>query len=88
MYPLIAVISTIIRQFVLPNPFDCFGAYAVLINWISEPIIHWLSFALVGAIGYESGDCPALGSLLYLGANAAITGALYLIGLLLTFLFM
>lgn len=82
------LVSTLIRQFVLPNPFECFGQYAILINWISEPIIHAASFGLVGAIGYESGDCPPLGSFLYLVMNAAITGILYLVGLLLTRIFM
>ena len=88
MYAIIALISTLIRQFVLPNPFECFGTYAIWINLLFEPIIHAVSFRLVGALGYESGDCPPLGSFLYLVMNALITGVLYLVGLLLTRIFM
>lgn len=83
MYAIMVSVSTVIRQFFLPNPFECFGEYAILINWIFEPIIHAASFGLVGALGYKRGDCPALGSFLYLMVNTSITGILHLVGLLL-----
>lgn len=79
LYAIIAVISTLVRQFYLPNPFECFGERAILINWIAEPIIHVVAFGLVGLF-YHSGDCPPLGSFLYLVAYAAITGILALMG--------
>ncbi len=80
LYGIMATLSVIVRQFYLPNPFECFGDNAVLINWISEPIIHVVAFALVHLV-YHRGDFPALGSLLYLVANAAITGVLALMGI-------
>ena len=77
---LVMAVSTVVRQFVLPNPFECFENYAILINWIAEPIIHLVAFVLVGQI-YTSGDCPPLGSLLYLFAYALIVGLLWIMGL-------
>lgn len=80
IYGLIAVASTVIRQFYLPNPFECFGDRAVLYNWIAGLLIHPIAFLLVGTM-YRSGDCPPLRSLLYLLAYAAITGVLVLMGI-------
>lgn len=48
LYGIIALASAIIRQFFLPNPFECFGNYAFIINLIVEPFIHFLSYNLVG----------------------------------------
>lgn len=80
MYGIMIMLSTLIRQFCLPNPFECFGAYGAIINLIAEPIIHAVSFALVGLV-YRRGEFPALGSFLYLIAYAAITGILALMGI-------
>lgn len=80
LYALMILISTLVRQFVLPNPFECFGDSAVIINWIAEPIIHAAAYGLVGLI-YHKGEFPALGSFLYLVAYAVITGILALMGL-------
>lgn len=80
MYGLMAVISILIRNFVLPNPFECFGDSAFIINLIAEPIIHAVAFGLVGLI-YSRGEAPALGSTLYLLAYAMITGFLFLLGI-------
>lgn len=80
IYGLIAIVSTVIRQFYLPNPFECFGDSAVLYNWIAGVLIHPVAFLLVGTV-YRSGDCPPLGSFLYLLAYAAITGVLALMGI-------
>lgn len=80
MYGVIALISAIVRQFALPNPFECFGDSAIVINWIAEPIIHAVAYGLVGLV-YHRGDSPALGSVLYLLAYAAVTGILAIMGI-------
>lgn len=75
MYGVMVLISTIVRQFVLPNPFECFGDSAIVINLIAEPIIHAVAYGLVGLV-YHRGESPALGSVLYLLAYATVTGIL------------
>lgn len=80
MYGLMAIISLLVRQFLLPNPFECFGSMAEIYNWIAGVVISPIAFALVGLI-YHKGDFPALGSFLYLVAYAAITGVLMLMGI-------
>ena len=80
LYAIMAVISIIVRQFYLLNPFECFNDTAWLYNLIAEPIIHVVALALVGLI-YRKGEFPALGSFLYLAAYAAITGVLALMGI-------
>ena len=80
LYGLFSLISVIVRQFFLPNPFDCFGYNAVLINWIAEPILQVIAYALVGLV-YCRGSFPALGSILYLITYAALVGILWLMGI-------
>lgn len=80
LYCIITVASVIIRQFFLPNPFECFGESAALINWIAEPIMQVLAYAIVGLF-YVKGSAPALGSLAYLFTYAAMVGFLWLCGL-------
>ena len=80
LYGIITIVSLIVRQFVLPNPFECFGDKAILINWIAEPIIQVFAYAVVGFF-YVKGSAPALGSVLYLITYALIVGLLWLFGL-------
>lgn len=80
LYGVISVISIIVRQFFLPNPFDCFGDKAVLINWIVEPILHLIAYGLVGLV-YCRGSFPAIGSIMYLVTYAALVGVLWLMGI-------
>ena len=80
LYGIITLISVIVRQFVLPNPFECFGDNAILINWIAEPIIQVIAYGIVGLF-YIRGSAPALGSLLYLLAYALIIGLLWILGI-------
>lgn len=80
LYSIFAIISLLMRNFVLPNPFECFGDTAWLINLIAEPIIHAVAFALVGLV-YQRGEAPAIGSILYLITYALLTGILLLFGL-------
>ncbi len=80
IYAIVAVISAFIRQFYLPNPFECFGNYSFIINLVAEPIIHFVAFNLVGVF-YQKGSFPAWGSILYLIMYALITGILWIMGL-------
>lgn len=79
MYKLIAAISILIRQFVLPNPFECLGETFVvtlfnvsvqltpdILNWIVEPGLHLLAFGVAGIYYTRGLQDPAVGSLLYL----------------------
>ena len=79
LYGIMAAISIIVRQFYLPNPFECFGDGAFIINLIMEPVIHLVAYLLAGTV--YGGGAPALGSLLYLGSYAIITGVLWIMGL-------
>ena len=80
MYKLMATLSVIVRQFYLPNPFECFGDMAVIYNLIAGVILSPIAFAIVGTF-YRSGDFPALGSLCYLATYAALTGILCIMGI-------
>jgi hypothetical protein len=79
-YGIVSILGYIIRNAVLPNPFECFGEKAFLINLIAEPIIHLLAFIITGMF-YEKGSFPVLGSILYLVFYCAIIGILWLLGL-------
>ena len=80
LYGVLVVISALVRQFILPNPFECFGDKAIIINLIAEPIIHAVAFALVGLV-YRKGSNPGLGSFLYLLTYALIVGVLWILGI-------
>lgn len=79
MYGLMATISLLVRQFCLPNPFECFGDMALLYNLVAGLVLAPLSYVLVGLV-YSSGDAPALGSFLYLMTYAILTGILWVLG--------
>ena len=76
LYAIVCVVSVVVRQFYLPNPFECFGDIALLINIVAEPMIHAIAFKTVGLMGYRSGSAPALGSFLYLVIYSVIVGLL------------
>ena len=80
IYGLFTIISLLIRQFILPNPFECFGDNAILYNWIAEPILHVLAYGLVGLVYYK-GSFPAWGSFLYLITYSALVGILWIFGI-------
>lgn len=78
MYKFLAIFSIIIRQFFIPNPFDALGDGLLVnagqdsmvlspevLNWITEPIMHVLTFAIVG-LYYDRKSNSAVGSFLYL----------------------
>lgn len=88
MYKIIHLISALLRQFVLPNPYiNIIGAEicADLFNiFIGGTILHFLSFFLTGC-GYTSGvDDPALGSAGYFVSYCYLTGLIALLGYLIT----
>lgn len=78
-YVAISIISIIVRQAVLPNPFECFGEKASTINGIAEPIIQVVAYLLVGLV-YRKGSNPGFGSLLFLITYSAIVGVLWVLG--------
>ena len=80
LYGVISVISFLVRQFVLPNPFECFGDKAIIINLIAEPIIQLVAYYLVGLV-YQKGSNPGFGSLLFLLTYALIVGILWVLGI-------
>ena len=80
LYALFTIVSTLVRQFVLPNPFACFGDNAILINWIAEPILHVVAYANVGLF-YIRGSEPLLGSIGYLFTYACLVGFLWVLGI-------
>ena len=79
MYKFIAALSVIIRTFYLPNPFDSLGTTfpvtigkntltmtPIVMNYLAEPVLHALTFALVGLYYSRSDHNPSKGSFLYL----------------------
>ena len=80
LYGIISTISVIVRQFILPNPFECFGDKAIIINWIAEPIIQIAAYLLVGLV-YQKGSNPGFGSFLFLLTYALIVGILWVLGI-------
>lgn len=68
----------LIRQFCVPNPFEP-RADALFLNIIAEPIMHFITFSIVGLF-YKRGSAPALGSFLYLFFYFIHTGLLILMG--------
>lgn len=78
MYKIIAIISTIVRQLCISNPFEALGDGLIItiggapllltpdvLNWIAEPFVHGITFFVVG-LYYDKGGVPTLGSFLYL----------------------
>ena len=90
MYQLIAIISVLVRNFVLPNPFEVLGENVTLnllgmnltftpltLNWCTEGILAAITGAIVG-LYYIARSNPARGSFLYLLFYCVHVGALYL----------
>lgn len=65
LYLLFSSFSWFIRNYYLPNPFESFGVLADLLNMGDEPLIHIITFGIVGLF-YKRGEFPLLGSILYL----------------------
>ena len=91
IYAALATLFWLIRQFAIPNPFEALGEGLTIpiceaplfltpeiLNWIADPIIGAITFAVVG-LYYTRGSEPALGSVLYMTFYAVHIGLLYLI---------
>lgn len=65
LYGIVSVISYLIRQFCVPNPFDSYDWFlSNVFNWLFGIILFPVSFFIVGLI-YIKGECPWLGSVAY-----------------------
>jgi len=63
VYKFLAAISLIMRFAVLPNPFESFQN-GIMINYLAEPFIHFITYGTVGLF-YLRGSNPPAGTLLY-----------------------
>ena len=92
LYRIIAVISIFVRQFVLPNPFEPLGEtftitikdvivplHPIVLNLIAEPILHTVTFAVVGIYYHKGRNNYALGSFLYLLFYVVHVGLIYIV---------
>lgn len=92
LYRFIAFISVLLRQFVFPNPFEPLGESFVITindveipltpdiaNWIAEPVLHAVTFSIVGFYYKRGRNNPSLGSFLYLVFYATHIGIIYII---------
>lgn len=90
IYSIIALISLLIRQLVIPNPFDTLEGTVItisgiditiipeLMNYIIEAPLHTITFALVGLYYKKSYNIPAIGSVLYFMLYCIHVGILYI----------
>lgn len=92
LYRFIAFISVLLRQFVFLNPFEPLGESFVITindveipltpdiaNWIAEPVLHAVTFSVVGFYYKKDRNNPSLGSFLYLIFYATHVGMIYVI---------
>lgn len=89
MYRIISVFSLLVRQFILPNPFESFAGQDItlfgvklvieplLANWIAEAILFPISFFVAGLFYKREMKMPALGSFLYFAFYCLHTLFLY-----------
>ena len=90
MYKFIAALSVIIRTFYLPNPFEAVGDIAIpfmgtaiaippiVINYLAAPILHVITYGVVGLYYTRHKNSPTFGSFLYLVFFCIHVGLLYL----------
>lgn len=79
MYKFMAILSILIRQFCLPDPFEFLGEYSWIVNWIVGLILPAITYKTVGII-YEKNSIPFIGSLLYLLFFSMFTILLWIMG--------
>ena len=77
---MIQLLSILIRNFLLPNPFECFGEKALVINHVVGGVIGLISYSIV-SLDYKRGSNPSKGSFRYLFVFTIITLLLYVMGL-------
>lgn len=92
LYSIIAAISILVRQFMLPNPFDPLGEtfsitindvviplHPLVLNFIAEPVLYVVTFLIVRIYYHKGYHNPALGSFLYLLFYAIHIGMIYIV---------
>lgn len=94
MYSIIAALSAFIRTFYLPNPFEVIGDIAIpfmgtaiaippiVINFLAAPILHAITYGVVGLYYTRHKNSPAFGSFLYLLFFCIHVGLLYLMAMM------
>ncbi len=65
MYILMSIVSVLVRQFCLPDPFEFLGESYFFVNWIVSFILPPIVYKTVGIV-YEKNSFPFIGSFLYL----------------------
>jgi len=78
MYQTISALSSLIRLFILPDPFEALTVFPTvaisgvqvtlapwILNLIAEPVLHFLTFMIAG-IYYKDRAWPSEGSALYI----------------------
>ena len=83
MYRLIYFVGLLVRQFLLPNPFETMWPdKAFFLNWICGIILCPVSYFMTGLV-YQRGDGAVVGSILfngiYMGLTFLICGAILLL---------
>lgn len=94
MYKLMVIVSILIRQLYIPNPFEPLGNRIIvhiseipllnlseILNVTVEPLIYVVTFTVVG-LYYKKGSAPTRGSFLYLLFYCVHIFLLWLISLL------
>lgn len=80
MYYVIALISSILRTFVIPNPFEDYVTFLIinlLFDGILSKLFHRLIYFVVGL--FYDGEVPVVGSILYFIFYNIFVGLIYLI---------
>ena len=94
MYMLFSLISLLIRNFALPNPFEALRGQIVFnygeipieippefLNIVAEYPLYIITFAIVGIFYSKGIDDPIIGSVLYFVFYCVHIGLLYLLSL-------
>ena len=77
MYKLIYLAGLLVRQFLLPNPFEAMWPdRAFVLNWIFGIVLCPVSYCLTGLV-YSRGDGAAAGSLMFNVIYIALTFVLW-----------
>ena len=91
MYGIVSLLSLLIRNFLLPNPFESFAGQEIsafgtkfiiepiTANWITEAILFSITFLVVGLYYKREMKMPTLGSILFLVFYCIHTGLVYLL---------
>lgn len=76
---MVKIFSILVRNFLLPNPFECCGNSAFVINHFAGWVIGGIAYWLVG-LDYRRGSNPSKGSFRFLLIYAILTLMLWGMG--------